>query len=58
MAATQSATAPLWGVNRRRKDAMNTLTALKSIRPARRDDAPPYVILDNLSAHKGAKIRR
>lgn len=34
------------------------LTALKSIRAARRDGAPIYVILDNLSAHKGADIRR
>jgi transposase len=43
----------LWGVNRRRKGAANTLTALKSIRAARPDGAPIYVILDNLSAHKG-----
>ncbi|MGW1290835.1 IS630 family transposase [Streptomyces sp. NPDC002586] len=48
----------LWGVNRRRKGAANTLTALKSIRAARPDGAPIYVILDNLSAHKGADIRR
>lgn len=37
---------------------MNTLAALKSIRAARPDGAPIYVILDNLSAHKGADIRR
>lgn len=48
----------LWGVNRRRKGAANTLAALKSIRAGRPDGAPIYVILDNLSAHKGAQIRR
>jgi transposase len=47
----------LWGVVRRRKSAANTLAALKSIRAARPDGAPIYVILDNLSAHRGAKIR-
>src|SRR5699024_11489356 len=31
--------------------------SLKSIRAARPDGAPVYVILDNLSAHKGPKIR-
>ncbi|KUN55348.1 transposase [Streptomyces avermitilis] len=48
----------LWGVNRRKKGSGNTLAALKSIRAARPDGAPIYVILDNLSAHKGADIRR
>ncbi|BBC29444.1 hypothetical protein SGFS_007380 [Streptomyces graminofaciens] len=48
----------LWGVNRRKKGAANTLAALKSIRAARPDGAPIYVILDNLSAHKGTDIRR
>ncbi|MBP2471783.1 transposase [Crossiella equi] len=48
----------LWGVNRRVKGAVNTLAALKSIRAARPDGAPIYVILDNLSAHKGPDIRR
>ncbi|MDQ1033067.1 UDP-N-acetylmuramate-alanine ligase [Streptomyces umbrinus] len=48
----------LWGVNRRRKGAANSLAALKSVRAARPDGAPIYVILDNLSAHKGTKIRR
>ncbi|MFF7048213.1 IS630 family transposase [Streptomyces griseorubiginosus] len=48
----------LWGVNRRKKGGVNTLVALKSIRAARPDGAPIYVILDNLSAHKGADIRR
>jgi DDE superfamily endonuclease len=48
----------LWGVNRRKKGAANTLAALRSIRTARPDGAPIYVILDNLSAHKGETIRR
>ncbi|MFE7980489.1 IS630 family transposase, partial [Streptomyces shenzhenensis] len=48
----------LWGINRRKKGALNTLAALKSIRAARPDGAPIYVIMDNLSAHKGADIRR
>ena len=39
----------LWGVNRRKRGAVNTLAALKSIRAARPDGAPIYVILDNLS---------
>ncbi|GIE84599.1 IS630 family transposase [Actinoplanes regularis] len=47
----------LWGVVRRRKGAANTLAALKSISQARPDGAPIYVILDNLSAHKGKRIR-
>ena len=48
----------LWGVDRRKKAAANTLATLKSIRAARPDGAPVYVILDNLSAHKGTDIRR
>jgi transposase len=48
----------LWGVARHRKSAANTLAALRSIRAARPDGHPIYVILDNLSAHKGARIRR
>jgi transposase len=47
----------MWGVVRHRKGSANTLAALKSIRAARPDRAPIYVILDNLSAHKGPKIR-
>jgi transposase len=47
----------LWGVVRARKGAANTLAALRSIRAARPDGDPIYVILDNLSAHKGPKIR-
>jgi hypothetical protein len=34
-----------------------SLAALKSIRAARPDGAPIYVIMDNLSAHKGTTIR-
>lgn len=48
----------LWGVVRRRKSAAHTLTALKSIRADRPDRAPIYIILDNLSAHRGEAIRR
>lgn len=48
----------LWGVVRRRKSAANTLKALRSIRAARRDGEEIYVMLDNLSAHKGTTIRR
>ncbi|GAB7044616.1 IS630 family transposase [Catenuloplanes niger] len=48
----------LWGVVRRRKGADHSLAALQSIRAARPDGAPIYVILDNLSANKTAKIRR
>jgi transposase len=48
----------LWGVVRRRKGADHTLAALRSIRAARPDGAPIYVILDNLSANKTPAIRR
>ena len=48
----------LWGVVRRQKSAANTLAALRSIRARRRDGAKVYVILDNLSAHKGRTIRQ
>ena len=47
----------LWGVNRRRKGGDHTLAALKSIRAARPDGAPIYVIMDNLSANKTPAIR-
>jgi transposase len=47
----------LWGVVRARKSAANTLAALKSIRAVRPGGAPIYIVLDNLSAHKGTKIR-
>ena len=42
---------------RQRKSAVNTLKALKSIRARHADGDWIYVILDNLSAHKGAVIR-
>jgi hypothetical protein len=48
----------MWGVVRHHKSAVNTLKALRSIRAARPDDDWIYVILDNLSAHKGTTIRR
>src|SRR5947207_14311429 len=41
----------LWGVVRAQKSAVNTLAALKSIRAARPDGAPIYIVLDNPSAH-------
>ena len=47
----------LWGVVRHAKSAANTLKALKTIRARRRDGEAIYVILDNLSAHKGTTIR-
>jgi transposase len=47
----------LWGVTRRRKGGDHTLAALKSIRAARPDGAPIYVIMDNLSANKTPPIR-
>jgi len=48
----------MWGVVRRRKSGENTLSALRSIRAQRPDGDWIYVILDNLSAHKGTKLRR
>ena len=47
----------LWGVNHAKKGGGNTLVALKSIRAARPDGAPIYVILDNLSANKTPQVR-
>ncbi len=47
----------LWGVLRERKSGANTIRALQSIRARRPDGDWIYVILDNLSAHKGPKIR-
>ena len=43
---------------REKKGIENTLKALRSIREKRPDGEQIYVILDNLSAHKGTKIRR
>jgi transposase len=48
----------LWGVVRARKGGDHTLAALKSIRAARPDGAPVYVILDNLSANTTPAVRR
>jgi transposase len=48
----------LWGVVHHRKSAANTLAALRSIRARRPDGDWIYVILDNLSAHKGRTIRQ
>ena len=48
----------LWGVVRQRKSAANTLAALKSIRGRHSDGEWIYVILDNLSAHKGRAVRQ
>jgi transposase len=47
----------LWGTNRRRKGGDHSLAALKSIRAARPDGAPIYVIMDNLSANKTPTVR-
>ncbi|MFC7717258.1 IS630 family transposase [Nonomuraea recticatena] len=47
----------LWGIVRERKSGSNTLAALKSIRKARPDGAPIYVICDNLSANTTPAIR-
>jgi len=47
----------LWGVVRRRKGGDHTLAALRSIRAARPDGAPIYVILDNPSTNKTPAIR-
>ena len=47
----------LWGVMRRRKRGQHTLAAFKSIRAARPDGAPIYIICDNLSADTTPAIR-
>ncbi len=47
----------LWGVIRRRKGGDHTLSAFKSIRAARPDGAPIYIIMDNLAANKTPTIR-
>jgi hypothetical protein len=44
-------------LSRRKKSGANNLAALTSIRATRPDGAPIYIILDNLSAHRGATIR-
>jgi transposase len=47
-----------WGVMRRRKGGDHSLAALRSIRAARPDGLPIYVIVDDLSANTTTKIRR
>jgi transposase len=47
----------LWGVLHEHKGGKHTLAALKSIRAARPDGAPIYVILDNLSANTTPAVR-
>jgi transposase len=47
----------LWGVVKPKKGIDNSLGAIRSCRKARPDGEMIYVILDNLSAHKGKKIR-
>jgi transposase len=47
----------LWGVMRRRKGGDHTLAAYKTIRAACPDDAPIYIICDNLSANTTPAIR-
>ena len=47
----------LWGVTRRRKGGDHTLAAFKTIRAARPDGAPIYIICDNLSANTTPAIR-
>jgi transposase len=47
----------LWGITRRRKGGDHTLAAFKSIRTARPDGAPIYIICDNLSANTTPAIR-
>ncbi|WP_420710021.1 transposase [Streptomyces sp. NRRL B-1347] len=48
----------LWGMVHRRKGADLTLATLRSVRTARPDGEPIYVILDNWSGNKTRKIRR
>jgi len=47
----------LWGVLHEHKGGAHTLAALKTIRAARPDGAPIYVIEDNLAANKTPAIR-
>ena len=47
----------LWGVVKPKKGIDNSLAAIRSCRAARPDGEMIYVILDNLSAHKGKKIK-
>jgi transposase len=47
----------LWGVLHKHKGGIHTLAALKTIRAARPDGAPVYVVLDNLSCNTTPAIR-
>ena len=47
----------LWGVLHQHKGGAHTLAALNSVRAARPDGAPIYVVLDNLSCNTTAAIR-
>ena len=47
----------LWGVLHEHKGGAHTLAALKTIRAARPDGAPIYVVTDNLAANKTPAIR-
>jgi len=47
----------LWGILHEHKGGAHTLAALKTIRAARPDGAPIYVILDNLSCNTTPAIR-
>ena len=47
----------LWGILHEHKGGKHTLAALKTIRAARPDGAPIYVIEDNLAANKTPAIR-
>ena len=47
----------LWDVNREHKGTENTLKALRSIRAMRPDNERIFIIMDNLWAHTGQRIR-
>jgi transposase len=47
----------IWGKVRPRKSRRHFVAALASIRAERPDGQPIFVICDNLSAHKGPKVR-
>lgn len=47
----------MWGIVKPKKGIDNSLEAIRSCRKARSDGERIYVILDNLSAHKGTKIK-
>ncbi|CAL9345134.1 hypothetical protein SUDANB176_00353 [Streptomyces sp. enrichment culture] len=57
-AAAPWATTICGGVNRRRRGTADSLAAPKSIRADRPDGTPIHILLDDLSAHTGAGVRR